>query len=531
MTATVAPRTYVAILATFLGAGIITLQQRLVGVGLPDLRGAYNLGFDEAAWIPTATDMGLMVVGPLTVYLVGSFGPRRVLLACVPVYALASAAVPLVKSYWLLLGLQAVVGLAAGTFYPVSIGFSLMSLPFQASIFGLAFYSVEILATLNISSSLQAWFADRLWSGWIFWVGPALAVPMALAVYLTVPSSPKQPRAQAAPSFRGAIYASSGLALWLGALEQGERLDWFHSPIVVALLAGGTFLVLSGLIRRVARPNPLINLRFLWQRNTLLLGLGLVAVRFVLLGLVQLVPGFLSSVQGYRPLEIGRVFLPSVVPVIVAGLTTAYLMRRFDGRAVAAAGFGLVGAAAIINAQITSGWAAEDFLISQLLLAIGLPLCFVALFGMVVQQFDATGLADAEQVHLPEALTFGAFLQVARLFGGQVGTTLVQRFVNQRELFHSHQLGYAINGADPASDERLRALSAGLLAASNGADDAQQRALSLLGAEVRQQATTLAYADGFVLIVIACIGFVLALLLMKPMKNSFDVRKPIPSLS
>jgi DHA2 family multidrug resistance protein len=108
-----------------------------------------------------------------------------------------------------------------------------------------------------------------------------------------------------------------------------------------------------------------------------------------------------------------------------------------------------------------------------------------------------------ERVRPGMALTFGAFLQVARLFGGQAGATVIQRVVNQRELFHSHQLGYALSGADPLSDERLRVLNAGLLGASNGADDAQQRALALLGSEVRQQATTLAYADGFVAIVIA----------------------------
>ena len=45
---------YVGILGVFLGAGIATLNGRLLSVGLPDLRGAAGLGFDEASWIPTA---------------------------------------------------------------------------------------------------------------------------------------------------------------------------------------------------------------------------------------------------------------------------------------------------------------------------------------------------------------------------------------------------------------------------------------------------------------------------------------------
>ena len=43
---------FVGILGVFVGGGIATLNGRLIGVGLPDLRGALGLDFDRAAWIP-----------------------------------------------------------------------------------------------------------------------------------------------------------------------------------------------------------------------------------------------------------------------------------------------------------------------------------------------------------------------------------------------------------------------------------------------------------------------------------------------
>src|SRR5262245_65426954 len=71
---------YVGSAGVFLGAGVATLNGRLISVGLPDLRGALGLGVDQASWIPTAYNMALMFIGPFSVYLGGLLGPRRVLL-------------------------------------------------------------------------------------------------------------------------------------------------------------------------------------------------------------------------------------------------------------------------------------------------------------------------------------------------------------------------------------------------------------------------------------------------------------------
>ena len=59
---------YLGILGVFLGAGLATLNARLVGVGLADLRGAKGFGFDEASWIPTALNMATMFSGVFVVF-------------------------------------------------------------------------------------------------------------------------------------------------------------------------------------------------------------------------------------------------------------------------------------------------------------------------------------------------------------------------------------------------------------------------------------------------------------------------------
>jgi DHA2 family multidrug resistance protein len=69
-------------------------------------------------------------------------------------------------------------------------------------------------------------------------------------------------------------------------------------------------------------------------------------------------------------------------------------------------------------------------------------------------------------------------------------------------------------------------LTGGFLPESTGRQEAQQRAATILGLQVRAQAYTLATSDGFILIVWVVIAYLLMMLLLRPNKISFnDLRK------
>src|SRR5215813_5392945 len=96
---------YVGILGVFLGAGIATLNSRLISVGLPDLRGALSLGFDEASWIPTALNMAMMFSGVFIVFVNSLYGPRRILLPAAAIFTIASVLLPFAPKFWVMLAL------------------------------------------------------------------------------------------------------------------------------------------------------------------------------------------------------------------------------------------------------------------------------------------------------------------------------------------------------------------------------------------------------------------------------------------
>jgi len=494
------------VFGVLLGASIATCTGRLISVGLADLRGALHLGADEASWIGTAFNAAMMFVGPFSVYLGGLLGARRVLLACAGLFTLISVLLPFAPNLPILIVLLVLAGLAAGTFYPLTLSFVLRSLPMRYVLLGIAMYAMDILVTTTFATSLEAWFTDHLSWRWIFWNGAALTPVMMILIYFGMPWQPlPQPKeGQPKPNWRGFLYASLGLSLLYIALDQGQRLDWLNSGTIVGLIASGSFLLLATAIRRLRMPNPLINFKFLARRNTLLLGAVLIFFRFAMLATVVAIPSYLGSVKGYLPLQTGPVLLEVALAQAICGLLAVYLLKYVDARLIVTTGFALVALACLMNATLSSAWSGSNFGPSQGVMAIGLALAFNGMVGAIVLEVVNTGALTRPI----DVLTFAGYFQTLRLFGGEAGVAFMQHFVSAREQFHSNALGLGAQLGQPSTDHRLFALSAGMASRAPGLTTATERAAEILGLQVRQQAFTLAIIDSFLLIawsVVCCL--------------------------
>jgi DHA2 family multidrug resistance protein len=510
---------YVGTLGVYLGASIVTLNGRLISVGLPDLRGAMGLGIDDASWIPTSYNMALMFMGPFSVYLGGLLGPRRVLLSSASIFILCSLLLPLSPNLQTMLCLQVISGLASGTFYPLTLSYALRALPMRYVIYAIGIYSMDIVGATSIGTSLEAWYVEHLSWHWIFWQSVFLTPLMMLCIYLSIPNPPPRPGPKPSLSWRGFLYGSLALSLIYGALDQGELLNWLHSGVIVGLLVTAGFLLLVTVIRRWLSPNPMVNPIFLVNRNTAILCTCLFGFRFVLLAIALVLPAVLAVTQNYRPLQTGRVLLWLIPPLILSGLLAAQLLRRFDNRLVFALGFTVVAIAALINAEVTSAWSGNNFLLSQIVIAFGLAVSFTALVGSFVQNAFDSG-AMGSPINL---LTYSSFIHCIRLFGGEAGTAIMQRLISVREQFHSNMLGLHVEAGNWLTTERLQLLAQMLFPGSIGTEEAQARAAQLLGGQVRLQAYTLAYADAYLAIAFVAAIAVILIALMKPMKIYFDV--------
>src|ERR1700679_3788234 len=239
------------VVGVLLGALIATCTGRLMSVGLADIRGALHLGVDEASWINTSFNASMMFIGPFSVYLGGLLGPRRVLLACAWIFTAVSFLIPFCHSLSLVIALLIIGGLSAGTFYPLTLSFVLRSLPIRFVFLGIAMYGTDIIFTTDMAQAWESFFMEHLSWRWIFWNGTVLTPLMIALIHFGIPWQPlpKPQPGHPAPNWRRFLYASLGAALLYIALDQGQRLYWYHSSLIIGLTASGLLLVLSALIR------------------------------------------------------------------------------------------------------------------------------------------------------------------------------------------------------------------------------------------------------------------------------------------
>jgi DHA2 family multidrug resistance protein len=501
------------ILGVIIGAGTVTLTSRMISLGLADLRGHLGLSFDDAAWIVAAFDMALIFIGPLTVFLGGLLGPRKILFFAATMFTVTCTFLPFIHNYSLLIAAIALAGLTSGTFYPLTLTFALRNIPLRFLPFTIALYATFVDGAVNIAPSLYGWYRDHLSWHWMFWNSAVITPVMALCIYYGIPRPPAGKKPGPAPSFAGFLYAAAGLAMLLGACDEGERLDWWRSGVFTGLFVGGSFLLLCALVRRLRGPNPLVDLAYLRPRNTVLLGTMLFMFRFCLVTTIILIPQSLA-IHGFEPDQIGPAVIWSAAPLLVIGLVIGLLMlAKVDARLIMASGFVCMAVASYLNAELTSAWSASNYYRTELLMGVGQLFAFGGLVGTIILQgIFSGGLMKPQRI-----LTFSAYFHTIRIFGGTLGAIYMGHFVAQREKLHSNLLGLHVQRGNWITDGNIHGLTAGLFSKSSGLPAATGRAIELIGARVRLQAYTLTIIDGFYLVAWAC---VVALLLVSLLRRS-----------
>ena len=162
-----------------------------------------------------------------------------------------------------------------------------------------------------------------------------------------------------------------------------------------------------------------------------------------------------------------------------------------------------------MDAALTHDWVTADFIPSQCIEAIGLAFAITALITF--------GIAN---ITPPQAAAIATTIQIARLFGNECGSAVIQTFVRVREQVYSNLIGLHLTTGSLKTEQITSQLAGPFGSRPTGSGDPTGQSLGTLANLVRREAYVLAYIDTFWLIAwVSLFGMLLALLLRRPPPN------------
>lgn len=409
----------VAILASF----VSFLDGSVVNVALPaisrELTGGPLTDLALQQWV---VDAYLVTLGSL-ILLAGSlsdvFGRRRVLVAGLLGFVVASVLCAIAPTGLLLVLARALQGVAGALLVPSSLAMIIATFSGTAQARAIGIWTAWTGTASIAGPLLGGLLVDNASWRWVFWINvPVLAVTLLLV--RGVPTDePAATRRRL--DVTGAVLAAVGLAaLVLGLIEQG-RLGWSHPLVVVSLLGGLASLVAFVAWERRA-PDPMLPLRLFTSRNFAWGNLATAAIYAALYFGGLIVTLFLQQVAGWSATAAGLSQVPVTLVMLALSARFGALAGRFGPRVFMTVGpiLGGVGYLLMLTAREDTSYLTQ-LLPGLLVFGLGLALTVAPLTSAILGAISPSDAGIGSAVN--NAVSRVAGLVAIALLGAIVGGT------------------------------------------------------------------------------------------------------------
>ncbi len=395
---------------------MVILDVSVVNVALPSIRADLGFSAVDLQWVVSAytlTFAGFLLLGGRAADLLGH---RRVFVAGLGVFALASLAGGLSTSQGMLIGARAVQGLGGAIVAPVTL--SVLTTTFTEG--GERDRALGIWGAMGgVGGAVGGLVGGGLtqlagWE-WILFINVPIGAGAAMAALRLLRGARITPRRERHYDVAGALTATAGLVLLTFAIVRTDVNGWGSAATLGVAAAGlGLLAVFAWVEARIAR-RPLVPLgifasRTLSAANVVVFFLG--SSVFAMWYFVSL---YLQNVLGFSAIEAGVAFLPMTASIITAAQLAGRLAGRIGPGAVLTGGMTLIGAGMLLFSQVSApGSFAGDVLVPGVVTALGIGFSFVPV--------TITAVSGVEP---GEAGLASGLINTSRQFGGSLGLAVL----------------------------------------------------------------------------------------------------------
>jgi EmrB/QacA subfamily drug resistance transporter len=389
-----------------------------VNVALPAIQHGVGASLSQLEWIVEAYALVFAVLLVSGGKLADFLGRRRIFVAGLVIFTLASLWCALSTSGGMLITARGAQGIGAALMLPATV--SIIAVTFTGSDRGLAFgiWAGVAGVGLAIGPLVGGLLVETASWSWIFYVNVPVGLIGLVATFLFVPES-RDASADQRLDIAGLLTSGGAMfALTYGLIEANTH-GW-GSTLIVTCFAVSAVLIVAFVLLELRQRAPMLDLALF--RDSTFTGANTVGLLIMcaLFGFIFFMSIYLQSIRGYSPLQAGATFLVSTLAMGIAAPISGKVTDRFGGRWPITIGQLLFGISLVgLSVQITAH------------VAIGAlyPLLFIGGFGFGLVLPPATALVVSSVPPDKTGVASGT-MQALRQLGGALGVAIAGAIMN-----------------------------------------------------------------------------------------------------
>ncbi|MEV5499294.1 MFS transporter [Nonomuraea fuscirosea] len=406
-----------AVLVLACGAQLmVVLDGLIVSVALPDMRTGLDLTPTGQQWVVAGylvTVGGLLLLAARVADLIGH---RRIFIAGLAVFTLASLAGGLAQTGEVLIAARLVQGAGAAALAPSSLSLLTLTHTGEQRARALSLWS----ATSGSAGALGLVLGGVITSGlgwrWVLLVNVPIGIALWVVAAMTL--APDVARKRRRIDLLGAVSVTVAVGALTYAISRADS-GWGSKSVVVALIAAAAFTVLF-IVNEQRAAQPLIPLSIFRHRNLVVGNLTIAAIGAVMTATVYFLSLYQQRILDLSPLRTGLALVPMSIVLTVGALASKRLLQKYGAHRLIITGS--------LNMAIGLAWLAAIPSHSLYLThVLGATLIWGLGASIVVMPCVALATSDVDP---DQAGLASGLVNTARQVGGAIGLAVLASIAN-----------------------------------------------------------------------------------------------------